>query len=115
MPDLEDRYFLVTEPKEKFVNPKSVEFELINPTKKKVHIKGASTSFYLAMSESYHDQWQLQMNNKKINGFFNKWVPWVKFDRVSDDQHFAPQGHFLRSIKWIFEWVVCGHSGAVSS
>ncbi|MCK5320109.1 hypothetical protein KAJ61_01835, partial [Candidatus Parcubacteria bacterium] len=37
LPDLEDRYFLVTEPKEKFVNPKSVEFELINPTKKKVH------------------------------------------------------------------------------
>ena len=92
LPDLEDRYFLVTEPKEKFVNPKSVEFELINPTKKKVHIKGASTSFYLAMSESYHDQWQLQMNNKKINGFFNKWVPWVKPDRVSDDQHFELNG-----------------------
>jgi len=92
LPDLEDRYFIVTEPAEKFVNPASVEFELINPTKKKVHIKGATTPFYLAMSESYHDQWQLQMNNDKINGFFNKWVPWVKPDRVADDKHFELNG-----------------------
>ena len=32
------------------------------------------------------------MNNEKINGFFNKWVPWVKPDRVSDDQHFELNG-----------------------
>ena len=32
------------------------------------------------------------MNNKKINGFFNKWVPWVKSNRVSDDQHFELNG-----------------------
>ena len=107
LPDLENRYFLVSEPDEKFVEPESVEFELINPTKKKVHIKGASTGFYLAMSESYHDQWQLQMNNNKINGFFNKWVPWAKPDRVSDDQHFELNG-FLNG--WFVETEkLCGN------
>jgi hypothetical protein len=100
LPDLEDRYFLVSEPEEKFVEPKAVEFEMINPTKKKVHIKGATTPFYLAMSESYHDQWQLQMNNSQINGFFDSWLPWVKPDRVADDKHFELNG-FLNG--WFVE------------
>lgn len=81
-----------------------MEFELINPTKKKVRIKGASTAFYLAMSESYHDQWQLQMNNKKINGFFDKWVPWAKPDRIPDDQHFELDG-FLNG--WFVDLDIC--------
>ena len=88
IPDLEDKYYLVSDPELNLKSPEKIEFELVNPTKKLVHIKGASTPFYLAMSESYHPQWQAQMNNKKINGFFNKWAPWVKPDRIGDDQHF---------------------------
>ncbi len=88
IPDLIGSYYLVGDPSIKIENPASVAFELINPTKKLVHIKGASTPFFLAMSESYHPKWQLQMNNDKVNGFFNSWMPFVVPDKVSDDRHY---------------------------
>lgn len=100
LPDLEDRYYVVSEPEANFVDPKEINFDLLNPTKKLVHIKSATTPFYLAMSEGYHSQWQAQMNNKKINGFFANWVPFVKPDRIEDDKHFELNG-FLNG--WFIE------------
>jgi hypothetical protein len=88
VPDLSDAYYLVSEPEIKLFEPKSITFDLINPTKKLVHIKGATTPFYIAMSESYHDKWQLQFNNSKINGFFDSWIPFVKPDRIPDEYHY---------------------------
>ncbi|MEI6490878.1 MAG: carbohydrate binding domain-containing protein, partial [bacterium] len=88
VPDLSDAYYLVSEPEKKLVEPKSIQFDLINPTKKLVHIKGATTPFYLAMSESYHDKWQLQFNDNKINGFFDSWMPFVKPNRIPDEYHY---------------------------
>lgn len=92
IPDLENKYYLVSEPKEELKEPQSTEFELINPTKKLVHIKGAETPFFLAMSESYHPQWQLQMNNEKIQGFFEKWWPFAKPERIKDEYHYELNG-----------------------
>ena len=100
LPDLENRYYLVSDPKTNFVNPAAIDFELLNPTKKLVHIKGATTPFYLAMSEAYHPQWQAQLTNNKIQGLFNKWIPWVNPDRISDDKHFELDG-FLNG--WFVE------------
>ncbi len=100
LPDLENRYYVVSDPQTNFVDPNSIEFDLLNPTKKLVHIKGATTPFYLAMSESYHPQWQAQMNNDKINGKLAGWVPWVKPDRIADDKHFELNG-FLNG--WFVE------------
>lgn len=88
IPDLSDAYYLVSEPKEKLVEPREIGFEIVNPTKKLVHIKGATTSFFLGMSESYHPQWQAQFNNEKVNGFWNSWVPFVKPDRIEDEYHY---------------------------
>lgn len=88
VPDLSDSYYLVSEPKEKLVKPKDMKFELINPTKKIVHIKGATTGFFLGMSESYHPQWQAQFNNNKINGFWNSWIPFVKPDKIPEEYHY---------------------------
>jgi len=87
-PNLTNAYYLLSEPKTELKNPASVKFDLVNPTKKLVHIKGATTAFFLAMSESYHPQWQLQMNNKKVQGFLDKWWPWAKPDRVGDEYHY---------------------------
>jgi hypothetical protein len=78
----------VSEPSVEIAKPKGVGFELINPTKKLVHITGASKPFYLTMSESYHDKWQLQLNNSKVQGFFKSWVPFAKPDAVGNDKHF---------------------------
>jgi hypothetical protein len=88
IPDLSDSYYLVSDPDIILKEPKEISFELINPTKKIVRVIGATTPFYLAMSESYHSQWQLQFNNEKINGLFNSWIPFVYPDRVSDEYHY---------------------------
>jgi hypothetical protein len=83
---------------------------LINPTKKLVHIKGATTAFFLAMSESYHPQWQAQMNNKKIHGFLKKWWPFAKPDRVGDEYHYKLNG-FLNA--WYVDpAVLCQNNSA---
>lgn len=88
LPNFEDKFYLVSEPKDKLVEPKAVEFDIINPAKKMIHIKGATTPFFLAMSESYHDQWKLQMNNEKIQGFLDSWWPFAKREKVGDEYHY---------------------------
>jgi len=88
VPNLVGTYYLVSDPGVTLKEPASITYDLINPTKKLVHIKGATTPFYLAMSESYHPQWQLQFNNSKVNGFLNSWVPFVKPDRIPDEYHY---------------------------
>jgi hypothetical protein len=85
---LRGAYYLVSEPEVQLVEPRAVTFDLVNPTKKRVHVQGATTPFYLAMSESFHPQWQLQSNNKKVNGVFNSWVPWVRPDKVGEQFHY---------------------------
>jgi len=92
IPDLENKYYLVSDPQLNLKTPEKIDFELINPTKKIVHIKGATTPFFLAMSESYHDQWQLELKNEKNTGFFGRWWPIAKPDRVRDEYHYKLNG-----------------------
>jgi len=93
VPDLRDAFYIVSEPEgPPLVEPRVVTFELVNPTKKLVHVEGATTPFFLAMSESYHEQWQLQMNNEKVHGFLNSWWPFAKPDRVRDEYHYKLNG-----------------------
>jgi hypothetical protein len=65
---------------------------LVNPTKKIVRVKGATTSFFLGMSESYHDKWQAQFDNAKIHGIVNGWWPFAKPDRIDDAFHYKLDG-----------------------
>jgi hypothetical protein len=110
IPDLSDVYYLVSESEVKLEEPKEITFDLINPTKKLVHIKGATTPFYLAMSESYHPQWQAQMNNQKIQGAFDSWLPLAKPDRIGDEYHYKLNG-FLNG--WYVDTEkVCQNNGA---
>lgn len=69
-------------------NPASITFQRVNPTKTIVQIKGAGTSFFLALAENYNDKWQLQINNNKVSGLLNSWWPFVSPDRVSDSYHY---------------------------
>ncbi|NTV31413.1 YfhO family protein [candidate division WWE3 bacterium] len=88
LPDIEDRFYLVSEPDKKLEQPRDIQFQLINPTLKTVQITAASTPFYLNMSEAYHPQWQAQIENTKNTGFWNSWLPFVKPDRIEDDKHY---------------------------
>jgi hypothetical protein len=86
VPTASDQFYLADEAP-KVTVPKSVDFTLVNPTWKRVHVKGASGPFYLAMSEAYHDKWQLELNNGRVHGL-GAWVPWVRPDKVAGDAHF---------------------------
>lgn len=110
IPDISNSYYLVSQPKEQLQQPASTTFELINPTKKLVHIEGATTPFFLAMSESYHDKWQLQMNNARVQGFLNSWWPLAKPDAVPSEYHYQLDG-FLNA--WYVDTpALCAISGA---
>jgi hypothetical protein len=89
VPNLVDAYYLVSQPSTPpLKQPTSVTFDLVNPTKKLVHIKGATTGFFLAMSEAWHPSWQLEMNNPKVHGILSSWTPLAHPDKVPDDEHF---------------------------
>ncbi len=83
---------VITEPTQKLVEPSSTTFEIINPTKKIVHIKGATTPFFLGMSESYHDKWQAQFDDANVHGWLNSWSPLAKPHRINDDAHVKLDG-----------------------
>lgn len=119
VPNLESSYYLVSIPLTQFglrvslLQPKSITFETINPTKKVVHILDATSPFYLGYSESYHPQWKLMLNNTQIQGAPNGWSPFAKPDRVPDDYHFALDD-FLNG--WYVDPVtMCGTAGALKA
>jgi len=110
VPDISDSYYLVSQPKATLQQPASTTFELINPTKKLVHIKGATTPFFLAFSESYDPHWQLEMNDQNIHGFLNSWWPFARPDAVPSVYHYQLDG-FLNA--WYVDTpALCAISGA---
>ena len=88
VPNFQGAYYLVNTPKMTLVQPAAVSFDLLSATKKVVHIKGATTPFYLAFSESYHPQWKLELNNEKLQGLLASWWPFAKPDTVADEYHY---------------------------
>jgi hypothetical protein len=92
LPEINNKYYLLTDSDLKLEKPKQITFDLINPTKKLTHIVGASTPFYLTMSESYHPQWQAELNNRKVSGKLNSWIPFVSPDIITEGNHFKLDG-----------------------
>ncbi len=62
IPPVVGQYYLVSESDSKVVEPKSVSFSAKNATGKTVKITGATTPFYLAMSESYNPLWKIRVD-----------------------------------------------------
>jgi hypothetical protein len=90
--DIQDQYYLVSKPSNKPIAPKKVNYTLVNPTKKLVHVRGASGPFYLTMGESYNPRWRLELDNSKASGIVNSWTPWVKPDTVAQSNHIKWDG-----------------------
>ncbi|MDZ4225269.1 MAG: hypothetical protein U1C49_00320 [Candidatus Andersenbacteria bacterium] len=88
IPDLHDKFYFVSTTGKQLQNPAKVDFEIIMPTKKLARIKSATTPFYLNMSESYHDQWRLMMDNDKVRGKLASWVPWAVPDAIANEHHY---------------------------
>ncbi|HSE61705.1 MAG TPA: hypothetical protein VLA88_05420 [Candidatus Saccharimonadales bacterium] len=67
VPDTQNRFYLVNRPERELARPASVTFDAPSATKKHIHIKGAGTSFYLAMGEAYHPAWKLSAGNVAVS------------------------------------------------
>jgi hypothetical protein len=65
--------------------PKEISYEIANPTKKYIQVKGATTPFYLVMKDSYHSRWQLSLLNKSAGLFGN--LPWASPASISEKDH----------------------------
>ena len=76
------REVLFQDSSDELVLPDTITFNNTSPVKKLVHVAGAATPFYLAMSESYHDKWRLQFSHRNyisrddhvvLNNTLNAW------------------------------------------
>lgn len=94
IPNIQDRFYLLSEPSRRLQQPQKVSYEVKNPTKTIIHVEGARSPFYLETKESYSPRWGLSMQNTsgkswgpfghtasvpekdhlKINNFMNGWL-----------------------------------------
>jgi len=88
LPKMQRQTYVLSESKVILQKPKELYFEIINPAKKIIHVKGAKNAFYIVMSEKYHDKWILAANNKAVQGFLKSWWPFVHPNIVESDNHF---------------------------
>ncbi|MBC7942992.1 hypothetical protein H7X68_00620 [Candidatus Saccharibacteria bacterium] len=84
-PNIQNHFYLISEPKKVLQQPKKVSFEVANPTKTTIHVQGASSPFYLETKESYNPRWSLSVDggeklsvpdedHVKINNYMNGWL-----------------------------------------
>ena len=84
-PPVTGKYYLVTQPGQNLFQPRNVTFNAKSATAKTVTIEGATTPFYLEMSEAYNPLWRLSLDEHKRPV---SWLPWMKSPAVPDKQHF---------------------------
>jgi hypothetical protein len=88
IPNVAGQYYITSGGGQTLHAPSKITYTLVNPTKKLIHITGATTPFYLAMSEAYHPQWRLELANSKSQGGLASWIPWIHPDAVPSKDHF---------------------------
>ena len=69
-PPLQDQIYIEHMDQDDTAMPDAIRSVNINPTKKLIHVSGASRPFYLASSESYHPLWQLVLSRSHAS------APW---------------------------------------
>jgi hypothetical protein len=87
IPDLVGSYYLVNQAPQTLVTPQHVSFNKVNSTKTLVKVTGASTPFYVNMSEAYDANWRLEMNDSKLHGS-GSWLPTAKPNIVLASNHY---------------------------
>ncbi|MGF7229543.1 MAG: carbohydrate binding domain-containing protein [Candidatus Saccharibacteria bacterium] len=65
LPPLTQRFFLVNAPTTILKTPKQVKFKTNSITRRTISVQGATTPFYVSLSESYHSMWRLALNGGK--------------------------------------------------
>ncbi|HSD55998.1 MAG TPA: hypothetical protein VLA92_02495 [Candidatus Saccharimonadales bacterium] len=83
IPAAQNSFYVTSPAAAQIAQPKKFSYTDINPTKRSIHVKGASKPFYVATVESYNPLWKLEVANPKAN---NSW-PFTDRAAVSSDNH----------------------------
>ena len=70
IPNIQNNYYLVSEPDKELQQPKKVTYRILNPTRTIINIKGARSAFYLQTKESYSPQWIMRQINKSSKSWW---------------------------------------------
>ena len=95
IPEIENKYFLVSVPNVHLAMPKQITFNSDSPSRKIIHVKNSTTPFYLNMSENYNKKWMLELADSNAAGL-NAFLPWTSTNSVPDNAHYRLAG-FLNS------------------
>lgn len=74
LPDFADRFYVIEQPKSSLKVPVSTTFSGGKPYEKAITIKGATTPFFLNLSETYHPKWHLELHTAQVTGL-HRWLP----------------------------------------
>lgn len=83
VPNIQGRFYFVSNPKTPLAAPKKTEYKVLNPTKASLHVHGATTPFYLTSKETYAPQWQLELEGKDADA----WSPLSHAPLISNKNH----------------------------
>ncbi|MEK7153594.1 MAG: hypothetical protein AAB834_06595, partial [Patescibacteria group bacterium] len=68
IPPAQNRFYVVGDPAIPIEPPRTIDYAVIDQTKKIIRIRGASAPFFLASSESYNQLWQLELAHPDTKG-----------------------------------------------
>jgi hypothetical protein len=82
------QYYVVSDTgKQKLAKPRDITSEKRGSTRETIHVKGATTPFYVSQSESFNPLWRLALTNDKSQGAITKLLPWAPANAVGATDH----------------------------
>ncbi|HSX00250.1 MAG TPA: hypothetical protein VLH38_04405 [Patescibacteria group bacterium] len=75
LPNLSARFYVVQQPLKPMHAPRQLTSTLGSQSVRTIHVRGATTPFFVELSETYHPQWRLELNNSSVDGLLNGWLP----------------------------------------
>ncbi len=107
VPSTSEEFYVVSEPAQPMRQPKSMSFKTIDSTHRTVKVTGASGPFVIGLSESYHPEWRLELQDNKLGGL-NAWRPGAAVNAVGE--HFEMNNY--ENAWYIDPSTICGQNQA---
>ena len=74
VPSTSEQFYVVSEPTQSLKQPRSMNFKTVDATHRTIKVTGATAPFVVGLSESFHPQWRLELQNSQVSGV-NAWRP----------------------------------------
>lgn len=75
LPNLGARFYVVQPPLKPAQVPQHLAYNMVSQSVRTVHVQGSRTPFFIELSETYHPQWRLELNNNRVSGLVHAWLP----------------------------------------